>query len=44
LKDGLIVGAIVFGEVSLPNKVRKAVENKKKFIGISNIDELLESL
>lgn len=44
LKDGLIVGAIVFGEVSLPNRVRKAVENKKKFIGISNIDQLLESL
>lgn len=44
LKDGIIEGAIVFGEASLPNKVRKAVENKKKFINISNIDQLLESL
>ncbi|SHI76081.1 NAD(P)/FAD-dependent oxidoreductase [Lutispora thermophila] len=44
LKNGIIEGAIVFGEASLPNKVRKAVESKKKFEGISNIDELLESL
>lgn len=44
LKDGIIEGAIVFGEPSLPNKVRKAVESKKKFINISNIDQLLESL
>lgn len=44
LKDGIIEGSIVFGEASLPNKVRKAVESKKKFINISNIDQLLESL
>lgn len=44
LKDGLIVGAIVFGDASLPNKVRKAVESKKEFKDISDIEKLLNSL
>lgn len=47
LKDGIIIGSIVFGEATLPLKIKKAVEQKKRVaknwesIGINDILENL---
>lgn len=44
LEDGRIKGAIVFGDSSLPLKVKKAVENKIQFPISLTIDELIKLL
>ncbi|MHB1394520.1 MAG: NAD(P)/FAD-dependent oxidoreductase [Clostridia bacterium] len=47
IKDDIISGAIVFGDSSLPTKIRKAVEQKTKLPAVIdniNITELIENL